>query len=277
VRCKCGVFLRRINHPWEGLEHRKLGKTDGIPQSSKIQYKGCNLNRNLMNKLFLVAAIIVLIIVYWAFDLGRYFTLSYLKGSLEGFKALYADHRVLVILIYFFIYVVATSLSLPGAVVLTIVGGALFGFLTGTLIVSFASTIGATMACFVARFLLRDWVQGKFGDKIVKINEGIEKEGAFYLFTLRLIPVFPFWIINLVMGLTKMPLWTFYWVSQLGMLAGTMVYVNAGKELARIDSLKGILSPGLLISFALLGIFPIAVKKLLTLYKKRRRNSDGEK
>lgn len=166
-------------------------------------------------------------------------------------------------------------MSLPGAVVLTIVGGALFGFLTGTLIVSFASTIGATLACFVARFLLRDWVQGKFGDKIVKINEGIGKEGAFYLFTLRLIPVFPFWIINLVMGLTRMRLWTFYWVSQLGMLAGTMVYINAGKELARIDSLKGILSPGLLISFALLGIFPIAVKKLLTLYKKRR--SDSEK
>jgi uncharacterized membrane protein YdjX (TVP38/TMEM64 family) len=223
-----------------------------------------------MNKLFLAAAIIVLIIVYWAFDLGRYFTLSYLKGSLEGFEALYADHRVLVILIYFFIYVVATSLSLPGAVVLTIVGGALFGFLTGTLIVSFASTIGATMACFVARFLLRDWVQGKFGDKIVKINEGIEKEGAFYLFTLRLIPVFPFWIINLVMGLTKMTLWTFYWVSQLGMLAGTMVFVNAGKELAKIDSLRGILSPGLLVSFALLGVFPIAVKKLLALYQKKR-------
>jgi uncharacterized membrane protein YdjX (TVP38/TMEM64 family) len=149
--------------------------------------------------------------------------------------------------------------------------------LTGTLIVSFASTIGATLACFVARFLLRDWVQSKFGDKIVKINEGIGKEGAFYLFTLRLIPVFPFWIINLVMGVTKMPLGTFYWVSQLGMLAGTMVYVNAGKELARIDSLKGILSPGLLVSFTLLGIFPIAVKKLLTLYKKRRRNSDSEK
>jgi uncharacterized membrane protein YdjX (TVP38/TMEM64 family) len=160
---------------------------------------------------------------------------------------------------------------------LTIAGGALFGFLTGTLIVSFASTIGATLACFVARFLLRDWVQAKFGDKIVKINEGIGKEGAFYLFTLRLIPVFPFWIINLVMGVTKMPLGTFYWVSQLGMLAGTMVYVNAGKELARIDSLKGILSPGLIVSFALLGIFPIVVKKLLTLYKKRRRNSDSEK
>ncbi|MBP1739715.1 MAG: hypothetical protein H6Q48_2008 [Deltaproteobacteria bacterium] len=199
-----------------------------------------------------------------------------MKGSREGFKSLYAEHRVLVILIYFVIYVVATSLSLPGAAVLTIAGGALFGFLTGTLIVSFASTIGATLACFVARFLLRDWVQGKFGDKIVKINEGVEKEGALYLFTLRLIPVFPFWIINLVMGLTRMRLWTFYWVSQLGMIAGTMVYINAGKELAKIDSLRGILSPGILISFALLGIFPIAAKKLLALYKKRRRSGNSD-
>ena len=230
-----------------------------------------------MNKLFLAAAIIILVIVFWAFDLGRYFTLSCVKGSLDGFKAMYAEHRFMVILVYFAIYVLATSLSLPGAAVLTIAGGALFGFLTGTLIVSFASTIGATLACFVARFLLRDWVQGKFGDKIVKINEGVEKEGALYLFTLRLIPVFPFWIINLVMGLTRMRLWTFYWVSQLGMLAGTMVYINAGKELAKIDSLRGILSPGILISFALLGIFPIAVKRLLALYKNRRKRNDNEK
>ena len=236
----------------------------------------CNLDRNLFKKLGLVAAIIIIVIVFWAFDLGRYLTLSNVKGSLEGFKSLYAEHRVLVILIYFVIYVVATSLSLPGAAVLTIAGGALFGFLTGTLIVSFASTIGATLACFVARFLLRDWVQGKFGDKIVKINEGVEKEGALYLFTLRLIPVFPFWIINLVMGLTRMRLWTFYWVSQLGMIAGTMVYINAGKELAKIDSLRGILSPGILISFALLGIFPIAAKKLLALYKKRRRSGNSD-
>jgi uncharacterized membrane protein YdjX (TVP38/TMEM64 family) len=218
--------------------------------------------------------IIGLVIIFWIFDLGRYLTLSYLKGSLEGFKTLYADHRVLVILIYFLIYVIATSLSLPGAVVLTIAGGALFGFLSGTLIVSFASTIGATLACFVSRFLLRDWVQGRFRDKIVKINEGIEQEGVFYLFTLRLMPVFPFWIINLVMGLTKMPLRKFYWVSQLGMLTGTMVYVNAGKELAQIDSLKGILSPGLLISFALLGIFPIVVKKLLALYRSKGKGND---
>jgi uncharacterized membrane protein YdjX (TVP38/TMEM64 family) len=218
-----------------------------------------------------VAAIVALTIIFWVFDLGRYFALSYMKSSLEGFRALYAEHRAMVILVYFVIYVVTASLSLPGAAVLTIAGGALFGFLTGTLIVSFASSIGATLACFVARFLLRDWVQGKFGDKIMKINDGIEKEGAFYLFALRLVPVFPFWIINLVMGLTKIHLWRFYWVSQLGMLAGTMVYVYAGKELAKIDSLKGILSPGLLISFALLGIFPMAIKKLLTLYQKKEK------
>ncbi len=236
----------------------------------------------LLKKLIIAGMIAGVFGAFWAFDLGQYFTLSYLKGSLDSFKALYSIHPILVIIVYFFLYVIATSFSLPGAAMLTIAGGGLFGLITGTLIVSFASTIGATLACFAARYLLRDWVQGKFGEKIVKINEGIEKEGALYLFTLRLIPVFPFWIINLVMGLTKMPLWRFYWVSQLGMLAGTMVYVNAGKELAKIDSVKGVLSPGLLISFALLGIFPLAAKKLLALYRQRKyhatnQSSKGEK
>lgn len=228
------------------------------------------MSRSSLKKLVIAGIIGGVFVAFWAFDLGRYITLSYLKGSVDNLKALYANHRVLVILAYFLIYVVATSLSVPGAVILTIAGGALFGLLTGTLIVSFASAIGATLACFTARYLLRDWVQGKFGDKIVRINEGMEKEGAFYLFTLRLIPVFPFWIINLVMGLTTMSLWKFYWVSQIGMVAGTIVYVNAGKELAKIDSVKGILSPGLLVSFALLGIFPLVVKKLLTLYQRKR-------
>jgi uncharacterized membrane protein YdjX (TVP38/TMEM64 family) len=141
-------------------------------------------------------------------------------------------------------------------------------------VVSFASTIGATLACFVSRYLLRDWVQGKFGDKLGAINTGIEKEGAFYLFTLRLVPLFPFFVINLVMGLTRMRLSTFFWVSQIGMLAGTIVYVNAGKELAKIDSLVGILSPGVLISFAVLGLFPITVKKLLALYKRKFKPSE---
>ena len=152
---------------------------------------------------------------------------------------------------------------------MTLAGGAMFGFWTGFVVVSFASTIGATLACFVARFLLRDWVQNKFGEKLTAINRGIEKEGAFYLFSLRLVPIFPFFVINLVMGLTTMKLLTFYWVSQLGMLPGTMVFVNAGKELGKIESLSGILSPGVIISFAILGLFPITVKKLLYFYKKK--------
>jgi uncharacterized membrane protein YdjX (TVP38/TMEM64 family) len=229
------------------------------------------LGKNLLKKLILAAIIVVTVVVFLTFDLGRYFTLPYLKDSLDGLKSLEAQHPVMVVFVYFLIYVGATALSLPGAVVLTIGGGALFGFLTGTLVVSFASTIGATLACSAARFVLRDWVQGKLADKIGKINEGMEKEGAFYLFTLRLIPVFPFWIINLAMGLTKMSLWRFYWVSQLGMLAGTMVYVNAGKELAKIDSLQGILSLRLLASFALLGVLPLATRRVLALYKKGKR------
>ncbi len=152
---------------------------------------------------------------------------------------------------------------------LTLAGGGLFGIIVGTVAVSFASTIGATLACLVSRFLLRDWVQNKFSDRLTTINNGIEKEGAFYLFSLRLVPIFPFFVINLVMGLTRMSLFTFFWVSQIGMLAGTIVYVNAGKELAKIDSLSGILSPGLLISFVVLGLFPITVKKILGFYKTR--------
>jgi uncharacterized membrane protein YdjX (TVP38/TMEM64 family) len=231
---------------------------------------------NLVKKTLLVAAVIGLIVAFWALHLSQYFTLAYLKGSAEVFRALYIEHKALVILVYFLVYVATTSLSLPGAAVLTIAGGAFFGLLTGTLIVSFASAIGATVACFVSRFILRDWVQGKFGDKIIRINEGIEKEGAFYLFTLRLIPLFPFWVINLVMGVTKIPLRSFYWVSQVGMLPGTIVYVNAGRELAKIDSLRGILSPGLFISFVLIGILPLAAKKLVALYRGSRGRAGNE-
>ena len=234
---------------------------------------GVNHNNDKKKKLFhkILISIVLLsvVIAFKVFDLGQYFTLAYIKASQERFALLYAKHRLMVILGYAVVYVLATSLSLPGAAVLTLAGGALFGLWAGTLTVSFASTIGATLACIVSRFILRDWVQTKFGDKLKTVNDGIEKEGAFYLFTLRLIPVFPFWLINLVMGLTKMPLRRFYWISQVGMLPGTIVYVNAGKELAKIESLSGILSPGLIISFAVLGMFPIVAKKILSLYKKR--------
>lgn len=231
------------------------------------------MDLNRKKKIVILVIVISLIVAFKVFNLGQYLTLSYLKESLNEFKDLYEKHRILVIAGYFVIYVLTTSLSLPGASPLSIVGGALFGFWITTLVVSFASTIGATLACFVSRFLLRDWVQSKFSDKIVKVNEGIEKEGAFYLFTLRLIPIFPFWMINLVMGLTKMSLLKFYWVSQVGMLPGTMVYVNAGKELAKIESIKGIFSPSLIISFALIGIFPIIVKKLMAFYRKRKEKT----
>ena len=155
---------------------------------------------------------------------------------------------------------------------MTLAGGALFGLVTGTIVVSFASSVGATMACFVARFMLRDWVQTKFGERLNPINRGIENEGAFYLFSLRLVPIFPFFVINLVMGLTPLKAGLFYLVSQAGMLPGTAVYVNAGTQLAAIESISGILSPGLIFSFILLGIFPLAAKKVVALIKSRRKN-----
>jgi len=228
------------------------------------------MSKKHLKKILIVLFIIIVVVAFKIFHLDQYLTLSYIKASQERFAALYAQNRLLVITGYMAIYILVTSLSLPGAAVMTLAGGALFGLLVGTFTVSFASTIGATLACVVSRFVLRDWVQSKFGDKLRAVNEGIEKEGAFYLFTLRLIPIFPFWLINLVMGLTRIPLRTFYWVSQIGMFPGTLVYVNAGREIAKIDSLSGILSPGLIVSFALLGLFPLITKKVLTLYKRKK-------
>lgn len=229
------------------------------------------MNEQRVKKTALVVAGTILVAVFFTFDLQQYLTLDYLKESQNRFTELYTQNPALVIGGYMAMYIMVTALSLPGAAILTLAGGALFGLITGLLIVSFASSIGATLACFMARFVLRDWVQNRFGDKLTTIDEGMAKEGAFYLFTLRLIPIFPFFVINLVMGLTKMPLFTFYWVSQLGMLAGTAVFVNAGKELGKIDDLSGILSPGLIGSFVLLGLFPLIVKKLISWYQGRKK------
>lgn len=223
-----------------------------------------------MQKLTILAVVAAIVGLFILFDLDRYFTLSFLKESRDSFAALYSRSPALVIGVYFMIYVLVAALALPGAVVMTLAGGALLGLFVGTVVVSFASTIGATLACFFSRFLLRDWVQSKFGDKLESVNRGIQREGAFYLFTLRLIPIFPFFIINLVMGLTRMPLFRYYWVSQLGMFPATLVYVNAGKELGKIESVAGILSPALLVSFAVLGLFPIVVKKALAWYGAKR-------
>ena len=227
-----------------------------------------------VQKIITIALIIAAAAALRILGLSEERALSYIKESHQKFETLYADHTMPVIGGYMLVYILVTSLSLPGAAVMTLAGGALFGLLRGAIIVSFASSIGATLACFVSRFVLRDWVQGKFREKLKTVNEGIDREGSFYLFTLRLIPIFPFWLINLVLGLTKMPLRTFYWVSQIGMLPGTIVYVNAGKELGKIESLSGILSPGLIFSFVLLGLFPLITKKLMSLYKSKRGKSN---
>ncbi len=229
--------------------------------------------KNSYGKSLLIAAVIALITTFFLFDLDRYLTLGYLKSQQQLFQDYYQAHRLRTLLAYFILYVLVTALSLPGAAVMTLAGGALFGFWPALLVVSFASTLGATLAMLVARFLLRDWVQGKFGDKLKAINAGIEKEGALYLFSLRLVPLFPFFLINLAMGLTPLHAATFYWVSQIGMLAGTAVYVNAGTQLGQLESAAGILSPALLLSFALLGLFPLAAKKILAIVKERQTMS----
>ena len=225
-------------------------------------------------KIFLLFAIAILIVLFFVFDLKTYLSLDFFKSKQLEFEEYYAAHMMLSIAIYMGIYILVAALSLPGATAMTLIGGALFGLWTGLIMVSFASTIGATLAFLVSRFLLRDYVQNKFGDKLKAINDGIKKDGAFYLFTLRLIPAFPFFVINLVMGLTRLSAGTFYWVSQLGMIPATLVYVNAGTQIAQVESLAGILSPQLLGSFVLLGLFPLITRKLLGKYKdapQRRR------
>jgi pyruvate/2-oxoglutarate dehydrogenase complex dihydrolipoamide dehydrogenase (E3) component/uncharacterized membrane protein YdjX (TVP38/TMEM64 family) len=211
----------------------------------------------------LLLLLIVAIASYFYFDLGQYLTLDAIKQRQVGLASAFAEKPLFVALGFFLIYVAVTALSIPGALLLTLLGGAIFGLVKGTILVSFASSIGATLAFLASRFLLRDTVQNRFGDKLQAINKGVEKDGAFYLFTLRLIPVFPFFAVNLLMGLTKMKTLTYYWVSQLGMLLGTLVYVNVGTELSKISSLKGLVSPTLILSFAALGLLPWIAKLIV--------------
>jgi len=223
--------------------------------------------KKMLPKMLLITFIGLLIYIFKHYGLSEYLTLGYIKQNQAMFQVYYSENTILSLSIFFIIYVVSTALSLPGATVLTLAAGALFGLVTGTLIVSFASTIGATLAFLSSRFLLRGYVEKKFKKYIDPINQGIEKDGAFYLFTLRLIPIFPFFVINLVMGITKINTLKYFIVSQIGMLAGTIVYVNAGLQLGNIDSLSGILSFKLMGSFALLGIFPLIAKKIVNLIK----------
>jgi uncharacterized membrane protein YdjX (TVP38/TMEM64 family) len=233
------------------------------------------VNKKQIKFILLIAIFSIAVVFFFAFDFQQYFSLEYLKSSKALFSSYYMNNPLLMLGGFFMIYVIMTAFSLPGAVWMTLGGGAFFGLLSGTIVVSFASTIGATLAMLISRFLLRDWIQGRFKQQMQTINSGIEKDGGFYLFTLRLLPVVPFFVINMGMGLTPLRAFTFYWVSQLGMLPGTLVYINAGSELAKIESLGDILSPTLIGSFVLLGIFPLLVKKLISFIETKRGKANA--
>jgi uncharacterized membrane protein YdjX (TVP38/TMEM64 family) len=223
-----------------------------------------------MKKAILVLVLLGAIVAYFLFDLGQILSLENFKASQADIVAAKGANPVLYIAGFFILYVAVTGLSIPGAAIMTLIAGALFGVVVGTIIVSFASTLGASLAFLSARFVLREWVQGKFGERLRAIDEGLEKDGAFYLFTLRLIPVFPFFVINLLMGLTRIKTGTFFWVSQLGMLPATIVFVNAGTQISRIESTAGLLSPMLIASFVALALFPWVAKGLVALVQRSR-------
>jgi dihydrolipoamide dehydrogenase len=226
------------------------------------------------NKLLVLLLVAAAVVAFFVLDLGRFLTLDYLKSQQAAIDAYYRAHPVQTAIVYFLIYVGVTALSLPGAALMTLAGGAVFGLALGTVLVSFASSAGATLAFLVSRFLLRDYVQAKFGSYLRAVDGGVRRDGAFYLFAMRLVPAIPFFVVNLVMGLTALRTSTFYWVSQLGMLAGTLVFVNAGTQIARIEKLSGILSPQLIGSFVLLAVFPFIARRVLDFVKARRIYAD---
>ena len=223
-----------------------------------------------MKKIILLGLLGAIVLIFFHFELDQYLTLEYIKTQQQIIDQYYAENRLLTMVGFFVLYVVITGVSLPGATVLTLAGGAVFGLVTGLILISFASTIGASIAFLVSRYLFRDAVQTRFGTSLKAINDGIDKDGPFYLFALRLVPAFPFFVINLVMGLTTLRLWTFFWVSQLGMFAGTVVYVNAGTQLAQIESASGIFSREILLSFLLLAMLPFIGKKIIALITNRK-------
>src|SRR2546429_374424 len=218
-------------------------------------------------RLLVAALLLGLIVAFFALDLGHYLRIEYFKSQQSAIEEFRRATPLAAAGIFFAIYVAVTGLSVPGAAVLSVIVGAIFGLLWGTVVVSFASSIGATLAFLSSRFLFREAVRSRFGDRLRAIDAGLEKEGAFYLFALRLAPVVPFVLVNLLMGLTPIRTRTFYWVSQIGMLPATIVYVNAGTQLATVKSLSGILSPTLIGSLVLIGIFPLVAKHAVEVFK----------
>jgi uncharacterized membrane protein YdjX (TVP38/TMEM64 family) len=227
-------------------------------------------------QLILVLAVAILIGTYFVLDLGRFLSVPAIKEHRAALSTLQAERPLFVLGVFFVVYVAATALSVPGAAVLTLAAGALFGVTRGTVVASFASSLGATLAFLSSRYVLRGAVQRRFGARLAEIDAGVARDGPFYLFSLRLVPLVPFVVVNLLMGLTAMPTRTFYVVSQVGMLAGTVAYVNAGTQLSRVESLHGILSPALWASFVVLGLFPLGARKLLAAARRRRRLSGPE-
>ncbi len=228
----------------------------------------------MKSRKIILLILVILAIAFFIFDLGQYFSLDYLRDSQSAIEDYKLSHPINSASIYFIVYIIVTGLSLPGAGIMTLAGGAIFGLVWGTILVSFASAIGATIAFLAARFLFRDYVQTRFSKNLEPINKGIKEDGALYLFMLRQVPVFPFFVINLVMALTPIRTVTFYAVSQIGMLAVTVIFVFAGTQLATIKSLNDILSPQLIGSLVLLGLFPLFAKKLILLYKSKRKQAD---
>lgn len=225
----------------------------------------------------LLAVLVAAVIAFFALGLQRYLSLEFIKSQQGQLEAWRTANPLVAGLTFFGVYIAVTALSLPGATILTLAAGAIFGLAWGSVIASFAASIGATLAFLMSRVVLRDWVQAKFGERLAAINEGVQKDGAFYLFTLRVVPLFPFFLINLAMGLTQIRVLTYYWVSQVGMLLGTVVYVNAGTQLARIDKLADVASPGLLASLALLGLFPFIAKKGVEMFRARKATRHWKK
>ena len=223
-----------------------------------------------MKKLTILVGILLVAFTFIYFDLGQYFSLDYLKAQNSILQETYQQNKVAFITIYLLVYIFSTAVSFPGATILTLAAGSIFGLFLGTILVTIASTLGATLAFLGARFLFRDFVQRKFHSSLKKINAGVEKDGAFYLFSLRVIPVVPFFVINMTMGLTQMKTWTFFWISLVGMIIGTLAYVKAGTEIVKISSSKGLLSPSLIAIFIFIGIFPWIAKKLLEYINSRK-------
>lgn len=229
------------------------------------------MNTKSIKKVLFLCFVLLALIGLYVFDISEYLTLSFLKIHYEELVIYYKEHRYLSGLIFLLIYITVVAASIPGAVILTLGAGAIFGFWYGLLLVSFASTIGATLSFLSSRYLFKDFIQNRFKKELKKINKGVEENGASYLFSLRLIPAFPFFMINLMMGLTNMKIWTYIWVSQIGMLAGTMVYINAGLELSKVTSISGILDLKLIASFGLLALFPLIVKIVIRTKKEHSK------